>query len=334
LNNNAIYDDQDRLLQDNSNTYTYSQNGDLKTKNNVSFNYDVFGNLRSVSLPNKTIDYVIDARNRRVGKKVNGQLVQGFLYAGKLKPIAELDANGNIVARFIYGSKINIPDYILKGNKTYRVVSDHLGSPRLIVDIADGSIAQQIDYDTFGNILFDSNPNFQPFAFAGGLNDNDTNLIRFGARDYDPTIGRWTSKDPILFDGGDSNLFGYVENDPVNWIDPEGLIGEPEGWGSKGYPNLPLSDSDLKGYTERELQDMYRRLRNAGKYEEAEKIKRYQKYRDLRNKGKQRGQAKMKGIIPFAIWETTQEMCRRGYISGPMCSPENDGTTESCPNPN
>lgn len=227
LNNNAIYDDQDRLLQYNSNTYTYSQNGDLKTKNNASFSYDVFGNLRSVSLPEKTIDYIIDARNRRVGKKVNGQLVQGFLYSGKLKPIAELDSNGNIVARFIYGSKINVPDYIIKNNKTYRVISDHLGSPRLIVDISDGSIAQQIDYNSFGNILLDTNPNFQPFAFAGGLYDSETGLIRFGARDYDPQIGRWTSKDPILFDGGDSNLFGYVSNDPVNAIDPSGLIIPP-----------------------------------------------------------------------------------------------------------
>jgi len=102
------------------------------------------------------------------------------------------------------------------------VVSDHLGSPRLIVDIADGSIAQQIDYDSFGNILSDTNPNFQPFTFAGGLNDNDTALIRFGARDYDPTIGRWTSKDPIGLAAG-TNVFIYVNNDPVNFVD---LIGK------------------------------------------------------------------------------------------------------------
>lgn len=234
LNNNAIYDDQDRLLQYNSNTYIYSQNGDLKTKNNSSFSYDVFGNLRSVVLPDKTIDYIIDTRNRRVGKKVNGQLVQGFLYSGKLKPIAELDANGNLVARFIYGSKINVPDYILKNNKTYRVISDHLGSPRLIIDISDGSIAQQIDYDTFGNILSDSNPNFQPFAFAGGLNDNDTALIRFGARDYDPQIGRWTIKDPIGLSAG-TNVFIYVNNDPVNFIDLDGLFAINVGGAALGF---------------------------------------------------------------------------------------------------
>jgi RHS repeat-associated protein len=63
-----------------------------------------------------------------------------------------------------------------------------------------------------------------PFGFAGGLHDRDVSLVRFGARDYDPTIGRWTAKDPIDFAGGDMNLFGYVGGDPVNWVDPEGLF--------------------------------------------------------------------------------------------------------------
>jgi len=48
-------------------------------------------------------------------------------------------------------------------------------------------------------------------------------LVRFGARDYNPDTGRWTAKDPILFAGGDANLYGYVQNDPVNWRDPWGL---------------------------------------------------------------------------------------------------------------
>jgi len=89
-----------------------------------------------------------------------------------------------------------------------------------------GAILQQIDYDVWGHITRDTNPGFQPFGFAGGLYDPDTGLTRFGARDYDAEIGRWTAKDPILFDGGDTNLYGYVSNDPVNWIDPEGLEGE------------------------------------------------------------------------------------------------------------
>ena len=57
----------------------------------------------------------------------------------------------------------------------------------------------------------------------GGIYDPDTGLVRFGARDYDPEVGRWTTKDPILFEGGDTNIYVYVGNDPVNAIDPEGL---------------------------------------------------------------------------------------------------------------
>jgi RHS repeat-associated protein len=53
--------------------------------------------------------------------------------------------------------------------------------------------------------------------------DPDTGLVRFGARDYDPETGRWTARDPIDFSGGDTNLYGYVADDPVNFVDPTGL---------------------------------------------------------------------------------------------------------------
>jgi len=80
-----------------------------------------------------------------------------------------------------------------------------------------------MDYDEFGNVIYDSNPGFQPFGFAGGLYDSATKLLRFGARDYDAEIGRWTNRDPILFHGGLSNLYEYVVNDPVNRFDRHGL---------------------------------------------------------------------------------------------------------------
>ena len=184
----------------------------------------MLGNLKSASLPGGVqIDYVVDGQNRRVGKKVNGTLVQGFLYQNQLNPVAELDGTGAIASRFVYGTKANVPDYMIKAGVTYRIVSDYLGSPRLVIDTATGTIVQRMDYDEFGNVTLDTNPGFQPFGFAGGLYDQHTGLTRFGARDYDAQVGRWTAKDPVNFDGGDSNLYGYVVNNPVNLADPSGL---------------------------------------------------------------------------------------------------------------
>jgi len=87
-----------------------------------------------------------------------------------------------------------------------------------------GVIIKQLDYDSFGNVISDSNSSVNiPFGFAGGLYDNDTDLIRFGYRDYDPDTGRWTARDPVGFAGGDINLYRYVLNDPINFVDPDGL---------------------------------------------------------------------------------------------------------------
>jgi len=228
---NGTYDNQDRLTQYGSATYAYTANGELTSKTVgalvTTYQYDVVGNLKQVTLPNSTqITYLIDGQNRRIGKKVGGTLVQGFLYQNALSPVTELDGSNSVVSRFVYASRANVPDYMIRGGVTYRIISDHLGSPRLVVDVATGNVAQRIDYDEFGVVMTDTNPGFQPFGYAGGLYDKDTGLVRFGARDYDAQTGRWTVKDPILFAGGDTNLYGYVLNDPINFLDPDGLRGD------------------------------------------------------------------------------------------------------------
>ncbi|WP_163995126.1 RHS repeat-associated core domain-containing protein [Pyxidicoccus caerfyrddinensis] len=224
----ATYDAQDRLLTRGATNYTWGPRGDLQTKTvgtaATQYTYDTAGNLTAVSLPDGTqVTYVIDAANRRVGKRVNSTLTQGFLYDGQLRVVAELDGAGSVVSRFVYGTRGHSPDYMVKGGITYRFVSDHLGSPRLIVNTQDGTVVQALTYDAWGNVLTDSNPGFQPFGFAGGLYDRDTKLTRFGARDHDAETGRWTARDPIRFNGGDTNLYAYVRASPVTWIDPEGL---------------------------------------------------------------------------------------------------------------
>src|SRR5207245_8191057 len=156
---NGTYDAQDRLTQYGNLQLTYTTNGELQTKTNPAlgqtafFVYDVLGNLKGATLPGSTVvEYVVDGQNRRIGKKVNGVLVQGFLYQNQLNTVAELDGTGAVVSRFVYGTKANVPDYIIKGGVTYRIVSDHLGSPRLIINTAGGSIAERIRFDEFGDI--------------------------------------------------------------------------------------------------------------------------------------------------------------------------------------
>jgi RHS repeat-associated protein len=116
------------------------------------------------------------------------------------------------------------------GSAAYYLSYDQVGSLRLVAD-GSGNVVKRISYDSFGNILEDTNPSFTiPFGFAGGLHDHDTGLVRFGYRDYDPEVGRWTAKDPIGFDGGDTDLYGYVLNNPLNAIDPLGFLSLPEAY--------------------------------------------------------------------------------------------------------
>lgn len=221
----GTYDAQDRMLTYGGATYTYSANGDLQSKTDTtgttSYAYDTFGNLRHVTLADgRVIDYVIDSANRRVGKKINGVLVQGWLYSGP-QIVAETNGAGVVVSRFVYGSRMNVPDYMIRDGVTYRLIVDQIGSVRLAVNTANGELAAAMNFDEFGRPL--TYAGFVPFGFAGGLSDSDTQLIRFGARDYDPATGRWTAKDSLDFMGGDADLYAYVGDDPVNFIDPAGL---------------------------------------------------------------------------------------------------------------
>jgi len=104
----------------------------------------------------------------------------------------------------------------------YRFVTDHLGSVRMVINASSGAVVQSINYDEFGIETSNTNPGFQPFGYAGGLYDASTGFVRFGARDYDPSVGRWTAKDPIRFKGG-INFYVYAANNAMNRVDPSGL---------------------------------------------------------------------------------------------------------------
>jgi hypothetical protein len=76
----------------------------------------------------------------------------------------------------VYGVHANVLEYMVQGATTYRIITDQVGSVRLVVNIATGAIVERIDWYEFGNLLADSAPGFQPFRFAGGSRD----VIRAG----------------------------------------------------------------------------------------------------------------------------------------------------------
>ncbi len=255
----ALYDDQDRLIKYGNTEYKYSASGNLsekiihhgkknhhdknyfsswflnrdsdhKHKTEITrYSFDAVGNLKKVILSNgKKIEYIIDGQNRRVGKKVNGNLIQGFIYQTQTQISAELDGAGRITKQFIYGEKQNSPDYMIYQGKEYKFISDQVGTLNYVIESESGRWLSSMSMDEFGDNRKIHGSDVVPFGFAGGLYDADTELIHFGARDYDPKIGRWISKDPIGFNGGDTNLYAYVGGNPVSYVDPTGLApGDP-----------------------------------------------------------------------------------------------------------
>ena len=189
---------------------------------------------------------------------------------------SKISSNSSLqkVTSLIYDNNQLLISMTTSNNTKYYLHYDQVGSLRAISD-TNHNIIKEVTYDTFGNILSDSNPDLKvPFGFAGenrkekvncftflGLkpkwseqseataDDSDTKLTRFGYRDYVRTVtandnslsfvgsepkrseqsravedtGKWTAKDPIGFEGGDSNLYGSVLGDPVGGIDPMGL---------------------------------------------------------------------------------------------------------------
>ena len=128
-------------------TYDYTLNGELKTKTETGnkithYNYDVLGNLRSVTLPTTpatTIEYLVDGIGRRVSRKANGT-TKRWLYRDGLKPVAELNGAGALVSTFVYASSPITPDFMIRGGKTYRILTDQLGSPRLVINVDRKSV--------------------------------------------------------------------------------------------------------------------------------------------------------------------------------------------------
>ncbi len=234
----ASYTLDDNLVVYGDNTYLYDEDGYLKTKTTpqgtTTYTYGTLGELLEVTTPTKTITYRHNANNQRVAKLINGVVVEKYLWADLTTLLAIYDANDTLKQRFEYANG-RMPVVMTQGSIKYYLHYDQVGSLRAVSD-TQMNIVKEITYDTYGNILSDTNSSLKvPFGFAGGLYDSDTQLTRFGYRDYDAYTGKWTTKDPIGFQGGDSNLYGYVLGDPVGLVDPNGLNPGTYAGGEAGF---------------------------------------------------------------------------------------------------
>ena len=114
--------------------------------------------------------------------------------------------------------------------------ADHQGTIRDIVsgNAADrGKVVEHRQYDSFGKILARTANAGVAFGYTGRPIDEKTGLSDYRARWYDANTGRFINEDPSGFAGGDTNLFRYVGNDPLDRIDPSGLTAKWAG-GAKG----------------------------------------------------------------------------------------------------
>ena len=216
-------------LQDDADfTYSYDNNGNQiqKTNNTTSaftlYEYDAENKLiRVVREDGSIVNYKYDGLGRRIEKEVDSVVTQ-YIYDNE-DILLELDGINNIVARYTHGLGIDEPLIMEKSGASFFYQADGLGT---ITELTDSiaTVVQSYVYSSFGKIESQLDPNFvQPYTFTAREFDPETGFYYYRARYYEPSIGSFITEDPLEFEAG-PNFYRYVLNNPINWVDPFGLI--------------------------------------------------------------------------------------------------------------
>jgi len=230
-------------------TYTYDANGNTLTKAADSavtnYTWDFENRLTSVTLPNGggTVSFKYDPFGRRI-EKVSPSGTTIYAYDGD-NVVVEEDAAGTAIGRFTQGLGVDEPLAIFVSHdlSTYFYQADGLGSVTSLSG-STGALANTYVYDSFGNLTSSTGSVPNSFQFTAREFDSETGLYYYRARYYDPTVGRFLSEDPIGFGGGQTDLYAYLGNEPVDYTDPLGLRKLTDCEKQRLAPYIPKIDLD------------------------------------------------------------------------------------------
>jgi len=207
----------------------YDINGNLTTQGlSASYSYDSKNRLIGATKGTETMSATYDYQNRQVSRTMNNG-VSYFIYDG-WNLIGEYTANGSMWQKHIHGAAT---DEILAKTDwagTFYYHSDGLGSTVALTN-SSGNVIESYLYDVYGKptVLNASNTVITASAFGNRFLFTGREWIRrigiydYRNRVYSPDLGRFLQTDPIRFDAGDLNIYRYVGNNAVNWVDPSGL---------------------------------------------------------------------------------------------------------------
>jgi RHS repeat-associated protein len=202
-------------------TFGYDANGNTTGMGARTLNYNLNNRLIQVVEGTVLADYVYNGLGQRIKKTVN-ETTTIYHYDRFGNLIGESDALGNFTNKYVYLGDSRL-SHIGASEDIYYFVNDHLGTPQRIMD-GSSNVVWSADYQPFGdaNITVSTLPN--NFRFPGQYYDSETGLHYNYFRYYSPGIGRYLRPDPIGLLGG-INLYAYVQNNPINLVDPMGLDG-------------------------------------------------------------------------------------------------------------
>ncbi|WP_207650522.1 RHS repeat-associated core domain-containing protein, partial [Desulforamulus aeronauticus] len=195
------------------------------------FSYNNWDELATFTTGGKTYSYSYDPEGLR-NKKVTPSGTTRYHYDNEGRVIAETNDSGVVTAQTIWGH--NALARKINGNCYYYLYNGH-GDVTQVMD-QNGNIVNNYAYDEWGNILTKQEQVSNPLKYAGEYYDEESGLYYLRSRYYDPTIGRFISRDSYegeITNPLSLNLYTYVENDPLSYVDPSGhsLIGAVIGIG-------------------------------------------------------------------------------------------------------